>query len=163
MELIPNLWQAHNVSETKQYLTPRYDSAAPRWGDKMRTLGYYDSYLGFLSAQQRLSPHQNLVVDVGSGTCTFAEAWVAIHGSPKKLTLIESSAAMLRRGMDALRARGVDATGVQAPFGDVALEEADAVLAAHVIEHFPNPLKALQQMYDLLRPGGKLHLASAHP
>ena len=35
-----------------QALADRYDSAASRWRDKMRALGYYDGYLGFLSAPE---------------------------------------------------------------------------------------------------------------
>lgn len=141
----------------------RYDMAAPLWGDKMRTLGYYDGYLGFLSAQQRELKQDISIIDVGSGTASFAEAWVAINGPPRELTLLEPSKGMLERGQVALRARGVEPKLVQAVLGERDLEPFDEVLAAHVIEHCSDPLVALKQMYQLLRPGGCLHLVVSKP
>jgi demethylmenaquinone methyltransferase/2-methoxy-6-polyprenyl-1,4-benzoquinol methylase len=141
----------------------RYDVVAPRWGDKMRTLGYYDAYLGFLAEQRRLAGGDVCVIDVGSGTGAFAEAWVAMNGPPRELTLLEPSRAMLERGQVALSKRNVDPRLVQSLLGAIKLTPADEVLAAHVIEHCPDPLIALQQMRDLLHPGGRLHLVVSKP
>ncbi|SEI63850.1 demethylmenaquinone methyltransferase / 2-methoxy-6-polyprenyl-1,4-benzoquinol methylase [Cribrihabitans marinus] len=141
----------------------RYDAAAPRWRDKMRALGYYDAYLGFLSAPQETVRRDVRVVDVGAGTASFAEAWVAIHGPPRQTTLLEPSRAMLERGRAALQGRGVEPWLVQALLGDADLAPFDVVLAAHVIEHCADPLVALRQMRDLLRPGGKLRLVVSKP
>lgn len=143
--------------------TVRYDAAAPRWGDKMRTLGYYDGYLGFLSAPERQSGRAEHVVDVGAGTAAFSEAWVAINGAPEKLTLLEPSQAMLERGAAALRVRGVEPSFAKGLLGEVSVASADVVLAAHVIEHCPDPTAALKDMYDLLQPGGRLHLVVSKP
>ncbi|WP_461427909.1 class I SAM-dependent methyltransferase [Gymnodinialimonas sp.] len=137
--------------------------AAPRWGDKMRTLGYYDGYLGFLSAPQQRPEGDLRVIDVGAGTASFSEAWVAINGPPHSLTLLEPSRAMLERGRAALQGRGVNPRLVEALLGEVALEPFDEVLAAHVIEHCPDPLTALGQMRVLLRPGGRLNLVVSKP
>ena len=142
---------------------PKYDMAAPRWGDKMRTLGYYDGYLGFLSAEQKQATREVSVVDVGAGTASFAEAWVAINGLPNELTLLEPSLEMLKRGQAALRARGLEPKMEQAMLGETDMAPVDEVLAAHVIEHCPDPLIALRQMRDLLRPGGRLHLVVSKP
>lgn len=144
-------------------VTLRYDTAAPRWGDKMRTLGYFDGYLGFLSAPQRPADREVHVIDVGAGTASFSEAWVAINGPPGQLTLLEPSRAMLERGQAALRTRGVEPKLVQALLGEVDVEPADEALAAHVIEHCADPLAALKQIRDLLRPGGRLHLVVSKP
>lgn len=151
------------MTDLATHLTTRYDSAAPRWGDKMRALGYYDGYLGFLAEPTDRLGNAVRVVDVGSGTGAFAEAWVAIHGAPREMTLLEPSAAMLERGHAALLRRGVSALRVQALLGEAELPPADVVLAAHVIEHCPDPLAALRQMRDLLRPGGQLHLVVSKP
>jgi len=141
----------------------RYDAAAPRWGDKMRTLGYYDAYLGFLSSQD-IGPNREVsVTDIGAGTAAFAEAWVALNGVPKNLTLIEPSKSMLEIGQAALNRRGVDPTIVQATLAEADVEPSDEILAAHVIEHCPDPLIALRQIYALLRPGGRLHLVVSKP
>jgi len=150
------------MDQTGNQLTSRYDVVAPRWGDKMRTLGYYDAYLGFLSEQQRRAGDV-CVIDVGSGTGAFAEAWVAINGRPRELTLLEPSRAMLERGRAALSKRNVDPRMVQSLLGATKVTPADEVLAAHVIEHCPDPSVALLQMRDLLIPGGRLHLVVSKP
>jgi len=140
-----------------------YDVAAPRWGDKMRTLGYYDGYLGFLSDPGLRAEGEAAVIDIGAGTASFAEAWVAIHGVPKSLTLLEPSAGMLERGQAALQRRGVEPILVKALLGEADVGPSDVALAAHVIEHCPDPLVALRQMRALLVPGGRLHLVVSKP
>lgn len=152
------------MAETHISTTDRYDIAAPRWGDKMRTLGYYDGYLGFLSAPSHFEGRNKRVIDVGSGTGAFAEAWVAIHGPPRELTLLEPSAAMLERGKAALNRRGVEPRTVQALLGQCTeTDPCDVVLAAHVLEHCDDPLTALRHMRDLLIPGGQLRLVVSKP
>lgn len=156
-------WQSQNMADVRVSTKSRYDVAAPRWGDKMRTLGYYDGYLGFLSAPQEHAHGDVRVVDVGAGTASFAEAWVAIHGPPRATTLLEPSRAMLERGQVALQRRGIEPHLVQSFLGDADLEPCDVVLAAHVIEHCADPLVALRQMRDLLQPGGRLYLVVSKP
>lgn len=41
---------------------------------------------------------------------------------------------------------------------DIVHEKFDYVLASHVFEHVPNPIRWLQEMYELLNPGGRLAL-----
>ena len=151
------------MEQTDTQSTNRYDVVAPRWGEKMRALGYYDAYLGFLAEQRRHAGSDVGVIDVGAGTGAFAEAWVAMNGPPRELTLLEPSRAMLERGRAALSKRGVDPRLVQSLLGATELTPADEVLAAHVIEHCPDPLVALLQMRDLLHPGGRLHLVVSKP
>ncbi|MEP3049277.1 MAG: class I SAM-dependent methyltransferase [Roseibium sp.] len=143
--------------------TGRYDVVAPLWGDKMRTLGYYDGYLGFLSHQRRNDVGDVRVIDVGAGTASFAEAWIAINGPPRELFLLEPSQAMLEHGREALCRRGVAPRMVKSLLGETELGPFDVVLAAHVIEHCPDPLLALRQMRDLLERGGRLHLVVSKP
>jgi len=130
-----------------------HDRAAPRWGDKMRTLGYDDAYLGFLTAQAEPVAPGTRVIDIGAGTGAFAEAWVAARGRPAGLTLLDPSPAMLDRGRAAIAGRGVEPRLVRGRPGEVALDPADVALAAHVVEHCPDPGLALAQMASLLRPG----------
>lgn len=40
----------------------------------------------------------------------------------------------------------------------VARDSVDFIIASHVIEHTPNPIRALQSAYERLRPGGRLVL-----
>ncbi len=150
------------MADTTTHLTRRYDSVAGRWRDKMRVLGYYDAYLGFLSApghQRGGRPH---VIDVGAGTGAFAESWVAVNGPPGSIDLLDPSPKMLETAVRALDARGVVGEPVVGMLGK-RLEPADVVLAAHILEHCPDPARALTQMRDLLRPGGRLFLVVSKP
>ncbi|CAN0602420.1 unnamed protein product, partial [Ectocarpus sp. 12 AP-2014] len=92
------------MSETHAELTHRYTKASNQWRDKMRTLGYYDAYLGFLSLPGYRNDTSVDVLDIGAGTGAFGEAWVAVNGAPKLLTLLEPSASMLSRATVALEA-----------------------------------------------------------
>jgi len=141
----------------------RYDTVAPRWGDKMRSLGYYDGYLGFLSSGDRVSASGRRVLDVGAGTAAFAEAWVALNGPPQELILLEPSQAMIAYGRAALQRRRVDPVVVQSTLQEAELPPVDEVLAAHVIEHCEDPLLALRHMRSWLRPSGRLHLVVSKP
>lgn len=143
--------------------TSRYDAAAPRWGDKMRTLGYFDEYIRMLSTQRQRSSQRSRVVDIGSGTAAFAEAWIAVNGPPDGVTLLDPSRAMLERGRNSVRARGVEPKLVQAMLGETELEPVDEALAAHVLEHCPDPSTALGHIRDALMPGGRLHLVVSKP
>lgn len=129
----------------------------------MRTLGYYDAYLGFLSSQERHAADNALVIDIGAGTAAFSEAWVALNGSPKSVALVEPSRKMLEYGEAALIRRGVEPQLVEATLAEADVEPSNVVLAAHVIEHCPDPLIALKQMHALLRPGGRLQLVVSKP
>jgi len=152
------------MSDTAPDLTKRYDHAAGRWRDKMRALGYYEGYLGFLSAPGPRPIPGAKVTDVGAGTAAFAEAWVAVNGTPGEMTLLEPSQAMLDRGEAALIIRGVHPTCVARPLDAAAgLPPSDEVLAAHIIEHCADPGDALKQMRDLLVPGGRLRLVVSKP
>lgn len=156
-------WHSAAMVHTHAPSPAEYDTVAPRWGDKMRTLGYYDAYLGFLSSGNKRTDPPSHLIDVGAGTAAFSEAWVAINGPPKRLTLLEPSAAMLERGQTALQSRGVEPDLEQALLGETTLDPADQILAAHVIEHCPDPLGAFRQIRDLLRPGGQLNLVVSKP
>ncbi len=160
----PGSWQSDNMSETTAPLTNRYDSAAGRWRDKMRALGYYDGYLGFLSAPGARPVDNAKVIDVGAGTAAFAEAWIAVNGPPATMTLLEPSVEMLERARAALDARDVAPICIAKRLDDALdMPAADEILAAHIIEHCPDPKVALSQMRDLLVPGGRLRLVVSKP
>lgn len=149
---------------THMALARKYDSAALRWGDKMRTLGYYDAYLGFLSEPGMVPRDTERVIDVGAGTAAFAEAWVAVNGAPDDILLVDLSPHMLARGKSLLSRRGVDARTKVAALGhSLRQERADEVLTAHLLEHVPDPLGALCDLKAVLRPGGRLRLVFSKP
>ncbi len=152
------------MADTSTDLTQQYDKASGRWRDKMRTLGYYDAYLGFLSGPQTRSDGAVDVLDIGAGTGAFAEAWVAVNGAPRALTLLEPSSPMLARAASALKVRGVIAKSVEGTLEKPkAATPCDEVLVAHVIEHCADPLTALKQIRALTKDGGRLHLVVSKP
>lgn len=144
-------------------LTRLYDSAAPAWTDKMRLLGYYDAYLGMVSHWPTQRIPAGDVIDVGAGTAAMSEAWVAVHGAPRRLTLLDPSRKMLEEGARRISRRGIDPvleiSGIETAAGVLY----DTVLAAHVIEHFSDPLSALRSIARLTRPGGRLWLVVSKP
>ena len=145
------------------HLNARYDAASTVWADKMRVLGYYDAYLGFLSHWPDRVGGAGRVADIGAGSGAMAEAWTAVNGVPAAMTLIDPSHGMLRTAEQALARRGVAAQMIAAPLTALMIEPQDVVLAAHVIEHFPDPVGALRDMGTLLRPGGRLWLTVSKP
>ncbi|MCK0169280.1 class I SAM-dependent methyltransferase [Jannaschia sp. S6380] len=150
-------------TEPADPLTLRYDAASTLWADKMRLLGYYDAYLGFLSHWAGRAADIRSVADVGAGTGAMAEAWTAVNGPDVDLTLIDPSASMLASGAFALGRRGIEVRRIAAPLSPLMVAPQDAVLAAHVIEHFADPVAALRDMATLLRPGGQLWLVVSKP
>ena len=157
-------WQSWHMVEQTAELTTRYDTAANRWRDKMRALGYYDGYLGFLSEPGPRPAPGARVIDVGAGTAAFSEAWVAVNGIPGQLTLLEPSGEMLNRAEAALAPRGVIPERKEDLLREgLNIGPFDEVLAAHIIEHCSDPAKALSQMRGLLTPGGRLRLVVSKP
>ena len=77
-----------NASSSER-LDQKYDAAALGWADKMRLLGYFDAYLGFLSTGSPAELGQN-GLDVGCGTGAFAEARAVIKPQGQ-VTLLEPS------------------------------------------------------------------------
>ncbi|GFE52194.1 hypothetical protein So717_39470 [Roseobacter cerasinus] len=129
----------------------------------MRALGYFDAYLGFLADHNPKAVPGTKVVDIGAGTGAMAEAWVALHGQPGRLALLDPSEAMLAVAEGALLRRNVTAESHVAGLEDARLGAFDVLLAAHVIEHFDDPLVALQAMRAMARPGARLYLAVSKP
>ncbi|MFK7836425.1 MAG: class I SAM-dependent methyltransferase [Sulfitobacter sp.] len=144
-------------------LNDRYATAAPRWSDKMRVLGYYDGYLGFLSHQPREAMDTRRVIDVGAGTGAMAEAFVAVNGPPGEMAVLDPAPGMIAYAQDALAARGVTAKLRIETLDADTQGSYDVILAAHVIEHFDDPAAALAYLRKLCAPGARLWLVVSKP
>lgn len=142
----------------------KYDNAAAGWSDKMRLLGYFDAYLGFLSSRTHRAERGAKILDIGCGTGALAEAWVALHGSEHAMTLLDPSAKMLEFAQQALQRRGMSATGVQSRLGQGEPSgQFDVLLAAHVLEHAADPAQMLRDMRAQVGEGGELWLIVSKP
>ncbi|MEM9755252.1 MAG: methyltransferase domain-containing protein [Pseudomonadota bacterium] len=155
---------ADRIRHAPEDLARRYGAAASVWGDKMRALGYFDAYCGFLAATAPHAPSGIRVLDIGAGTAAFAEAWLTTVASDTAMTLLDPSPEMLAAGAARLAARGVAADTAQVMLEDYAARAPfDVLLAAHVLEHDPDPAQMLRTMRNLVRPGGRLWLVVSKP
>jgi ubiquinone/menaquinone biosynthesis C-methylase UbiE len=142
----------------EQALTADYDAAAERWSGMLRRLGYDQAYRRFL--RRVLDTRHGRVCDMGSGTGDLALAYVAEKGWPEDLVLVDTAPRMLAEAAKRLsRARTVQARLDR--FTDA--DGFDLVMAAHLIEHCPDPGQALRQLAGLVRPGGKVVLVVSKP
>jgi ubiquinone/menaquinone biosynthesis C-methylase UbiE len=147
-------------------LTARYDAAAPTWGRRLAHLGFPAAYRAIMAEALRRCPLPEgplAALDLGAGDGAFAEPLVHLIGPRLSLTLVDRSPAMLLAAEARLgprRARMVvgDMAGLDLPKGSQ-----DIVIAAHLLEHLPDPAEALVRMRGFLKPGGLVILAVSRP
>lgn len=138
----------------------KYENAAPTWSKKANRLGYTAAYANFLTGRVLAT---GSVLDVGTGTGTFALSWIDAGGS-QELTLLDPSSAMLERAQSQFKERALSPKVVNCDFdGFRSNAEFDAILASHVLEHFDDPLRAMRRFADLLSSGGRLYLNASKP
>lgn len=137
-----------------------YDAAATGWQDGISKLGFLAAYADLMSTAPRAKQAPR-VLDIGTGTGAFAQAWLDAHGAPATLTLTDISGAMLEKAAQRLPA----ADTIKAPLGRSlqTLPPQNVVLCAHVIEHLEDPQTALGWLHDQLTHGGMLILALSRP
>ena len=106
------------------------------------------AFLSFLE----LSP-KDRVLEVGCGLALLADevAKLVPDGEVVGLEVSAEQLATARPTQANVRLRQGDALAL--PFGDT---EFDAVYCRYLLEHVPDPLRALQEMHRVLRPGGRV-------
>lgn len=105
-----------------------------------------DQTYGFLR-DQKLEPGR--VLDIGSGVGRVLALAQADGWDVTGIELSESMAATSSKEL------GVDVHAMDFLDGDIeGLGEFDVVILAHVLEHLPGPVHAMQRIAALLRPGG---------
>ena len=148
-------------------LAEHYDRAAPLWQDKIDRLGFGPAYAGLIHAAMgpRKVCDQLDVLDLGTGSGAMSLAFVQTKGRPRQLTGLDLSSEMLSEAQHRLRCRGVEMVPCQGdiealPFDN---ESFDVVLVAHVLEHLPDPSRALSEIFRVLRPGGRVIACITRP
>lgn len=105
---------------------------------------------------EALQPRQ--ILDVATGTADFALEAMSLK--PEKITGIDLSEGMLSKGRIKIAARKLDqqielikGDSEQLPFED---HKFDAVTVAFGVRNFENLADGIQEIYRVIRPGGKL-------
>ncbi|MEL7448439.1 MAG: class I SAM-dependent methyltransferase [Pseudomonadota bacterium] len=142
-------------------LAAAYDQQAPRWTRLTERMGYgraYERLFACFFQSGRIAPGARplRVLDCGTGTGSFALAMVRAWRCPVDLHAVDISPGMVATAAARFRTAGIAARVLQAsvtalPFADASF---DMVIAAHVLEHLPEPVAALAEMRRVLKPGG---------
>jgi demethylmenaquinone methyltransferase/2-methoxy-6-polyprenyl-1,4-benzoquinol methylase len=144
-------------------VTRRYEKAASGWAAGLARLGYDRAYRGFL-AQAMPAGGGAAVCDMGAGAGDLAIAYLHYAGWPKKLVLVDPSAAMLAKARQRLSDGAGRARLVRSRLEEFDAPEAfDIVMAAHLIEHCANPVQAMGRLAALARAGGRVVLVVSKP
>lgn len=123
----------------------------------------YEQELRATNVMKLLAPQRNeKILDIGCGNARdirqLVEAGVEVVG-------IDISEGMIKAARDELKATGKGSADVFLTVGDAtrigyADGTFDGVLCSEVIEHIPEPERALLEMLRILKPGGRLVLST---
>lgn len=151
----------------KEDLARHYDAVSRKWHHITRRYGLAAAYhrslvaSGVADALEDVGP-QAEVLDCGIGSGALSISLNSILAEPSNNHGIDLSPKMLVRAAAEMRSAGLtpelrQADVLSMPFADASF---DVVMAAHVIEHLPNPQLALKEMVRVLKPGGMLFLCT---
>lgn len=151
----------------KEDLARRYDAASRKWHHITRRYRLVSAYRRSLIASGAIAALEDVgsqaeVLDCGIGSGALSIALNSILSTPPKIHGIDLSSKMLARAAAEMRLAGLAPELRQAdiltmPFADASF---DAAMAAHVIEHLPDPQLALKEMVRVLKPGGMFFLCT---
>ncbi len=94
------------------------------------------------------------VLDAGCGTGWFSKAAVERGG---EVTSLDVGEKLLQQVAQKCQTNRVIGSVLDLPFEENVF---DFVISSEVIEHTPNPKKAIEEMYRVLKPGGTLVLST---
>jgi demethylmenaquinone methyltransferase/2-methoxy-6-polyprenyl-1,4-benzoquinol methylase len=146
-------------------LADRYDQIAAKWSRLTGRLGYPQAYerlwKQFIYKANLIPPAYPLrLLDCGVGTGSFALAFARAWDAPVCVDAVDVSDMMIEQARQRFRQEGYEvsiqcADVCALPYSD---NQFDLVMAAHVLEHLPDPVAALKEMRRTLKPGGWLML-----
>lgn len=151
-------------------LASRYDAVSGRWARTVRRFQLKTAYREPLLASQvvidltEIEPRAR-ILDCGVGNGSLSIALDSIKKGPVDFHAIDTSAEMLVQAKSVMQHAGLEPHLQQAdimslPYDD---QSFDVVMAAHVLEHLPDPERALAQMIRVLKPGGMVFLCVTRP
>lgn len=151
-------------------LASRYDAVSGKWARTARRFELNAAYREPLLASQividlmQVEP-QARILDCGVGNGSLSIALDSILNGPVDFHAVDTSAEMLVQAKFVMQHAGLRPHLQQAdvmllPYDD---QSFDVVMAAHVLEHLPNPQRALAEMIRVLKPGGMVFLCVTRP
>lgn len=138
-----------------------FDSVADRYDvmNDLMSLGVHRLWKRFTVTEARLRPGE-AVLDLAAGTGDLAYRMVDLVGPQGCVVLADINESMLGRGRDRLIDEGMIgnthyalADAEQLPFADASF---DCITMAFGLRNVTDQMRALQSMFRVLRPGGRL-------
>jgi demethylmenaquinone methyltransferase/2-methoxy-6-polyprenyl-1,4-benzoquinol methylase len=151
-------------------LASRYDAVSGNWERTARRFQLDSAYQEPLLISQvatglaQVGPHAQ-VLDCGVGCGSLSIALDSILTVPVEYHGIDTSAEMLVQASSKMQDAGLrvhikQADVLSLPYDD---QSFDVVMAAHVLEHLPDPQCALKEMIRVLKPGGMVFVCVTRP
>ena len=105
------------------------------------------------------------VLDAGCGPAWMWRAWAGTLPPGLRLTLLDRSETMASEAGRNAAAAGLEAEAVVGDASSLPFEEGafDLVMQLHVLYHVPDPGAALDEAVRVLRPGGRIAVATNMP
>ena len=151
-------------------LANRYDAVSGKWARTVRRFRLNAAYCEPLLASQvvmdlmQVEP-QARILDCGVGNGSLSIALDSLIKGPVDFHAIDTSAEMLVQAKSVMQHAGLDPHFQQADVMSLPYEDQsfDVVMAAHVLEHLPDPQRALAEVVRVLKPGGMVFLCVTRP
>ncbi len=150
---------------SKEDLATRYNAVSGRWARKVRRFQLNTTYCEALLTSRvatilaQAEPRAR-VLDCGVGSGSLSIALESVLKGPAEFHAIDTSAEMLVQAKTAMQHAGLTPCLQQADVMALPYEDRsfDVVMAAHVLEHLPEPQRALAEMVRVLKPGGMVFI-----
>lgn len=167
MELNIGTWRiaVEQIPPDRQQLAHTYDQIANGWEGVITRLGYPAAYrhlFARLAEDGRLATltANTPVLDAGIGTAALSQALLQITQQPLHIHGVDISPEMLSQAEQNLRPLTPHVAISQADVSQLRYRDGTfaAVMAAHTLEHLPDPQQGLRELVRVLKPGAPLVL-----
>lgn len=151
-------------------LASRYDAVSGKWARTARRFQLNTAYREPLLTSRvvinlmQVEP-QARILDCGVGNGSLSIALDSLMKGSVDFHAIDTSAEMLVQAKSVMQRAGLNPHLQQADVLSLPYEDQsfDVVMAAHVLEHLPDPRRALAEMVRVLKPGGMVFLCVTRP
>lgn len=151
-------------------LASRYDAVSGKLARTARRFRLNAAYCEPLLASRVVTDLRQVeqrarILDCGVGSGSLSIALVSLMTGPADFHAVDTSAEMLVQAKSLMQHAGLDPHLQQADVMSLPYEDQsfDVVMAAHVLEHLPDPQSALAEMVRVLKPGGMVFLCVTRP